>query len=258
MIINSKNIFKGAAICVIAKQENLYINEFVNYYRKLGIKKIYLYDNNNILGENFFDVLKKEIKYNFVEIINARGKQKYQQPSYNDCYQNHLDQYSWFLFIDVDEYLFIKNNASLFDFLTDKKFKNCDSIAINYREFGDSDLLYYDDRPLSERFTKASRFCFSMKSFVKGGIKNATMDIHRPINIKYYCNSKGEIIVPASYSTHNLSIENAEIRHYITKTIDEFIIRIKKGWPLSIVGSREYYYNVNYRIKYFFSINKNE
>lgn len=158
-----------------------------------------------ILKFNYFIIHFNETFY--------RGKQKYQHHSYNDSYQKHLDQYSWFLFIDVDEYLFIKNNASIFDFLEVKKFKNCDSIVINYMEFGDSDLLNYDGRPLSERFTKRSRFCFSMKSFVKGGIKNATIDIHRPINIRYHCNSKGEIIVPTSYFTHNLSIENAVIRH---------------------------------------------
>ena len=255
LIIIKNNKFKGAAMCVIAKKENLYINEFVNYYRQLGIKKIYLYDNNDLFGENFSNVLKKEIKHNFVEIINVRGKSRYQRQSYEDCYQKHLDQYSWFLFVDIDEFLFIKNNVSLSNFLTDKKFKKCDSIVINYREFGDSDLLHYDDRPVTKRFN-SSRYCLSMKSFLKGGIKNARMDVHRPLNIKYYCNSKGEIIVPASYFTYNLSIENAEIRHYITKTIDEFIMRIKKGWPLSKVGEADYYKKINDRTKYFFSINK--
>ena len=36
------------AICTVAKQENLYIEEFIEYYRNLGIKKIILYDNNDI------------------------------------------------------------------------------------------------------------------------------------------------------------------------------------------------------------------
>ena len=33
---------KDVALCVIAKNENLYIKEFVEYYKNLGIKKIYL------------------------------------------------------------------------------------------------------------------------------------------------------------------------------------------------------------------------
>jgi hypothetical protein len=33
---------KNVALCVIAKNENLYIKEFVEYYKNLGIKKIFL------------------------------------------------------------------------------------------------------------------------------------------------------------------------------------------------------------------------
>ena len=141
-------------MCVIAKLENLYIKEFIYHYIKLGIKKIYLYDNNDILGEHFEDVLENEINSKFVEIINIRGKSKYQIISYNECYQKNLNNYSWFLFVDVDEYLFIKNNNSLNNFLNNKKFKDCDNILINYKEFGDSDLLSYDNRSLIERFNK--------------------------------------------------------------------------------------------------------
>ena len=34
-------------ICTIGKNENKYIKEYVEYYKKLGINKIYLYDNND-------------------------------------------------------------------------------------------------------------------------------------------------------------------------------------------------------------------
>lgn len=53
--------YKGVALCVIAKNENLYINEFITYYKKLGIRKIFLYDNNDKYGENFTDVISGEI-----------------------------------------------------------------------------------------------------------------------------------------------------------------------------------------------------
>ena len=35
-------INKDIVLCVIAKNENLYIKEFIEYYKNLGIKKIYL------------------------------------------------------------------------------------------------------------------------------------------------------------------------------------------------------------------------
>ena len=160
------------------------------------------------------------------------------------------------MFVDVDEYLYIKKNRTLLEFLTDIKFKKCENIHINYREFGDSDLLNYDKRPLFIRFVKTYRFSPSIKTFVRGGIKNAIMDIHRSYNIKYYCNSEGKIIIPSAYDIKELSIENAEIKHYITKTIDEFVIKLIKGWPIVELGSIKYYNFLKHRIKYFFGINK--
>ena len=107
IIINNKRLYKGAAICIIVKNEINYLKEFVKHYKELRFDKIYLYDNNDINQENYIDLLKEEINSNFVEIINFRGKSKGQLLAYNDCYKKHLKDYSWFLFIDADEYLYI-------------------------------------------------------------------------------------------------------------------------------------------------------
>ena len=60
-------------LCSIGKKENKYIKEFIQYYRQLKVNKIILYDNNDINGENFQDVLQNDILKNFVQIINFRG-----------------------------------------------------------------------------------------------------------------------------------------------------------------------------------------
>ena len=255
---NQKNIYsiKGVAICSIAKLENLYIKEFVEYYRKLGINKIYLYDNNDKKGENFNEILKEEVKLKFVKIINIRGKQKFQIPSYNHCYQKHLNDYSWFLFIDIDEYLYINNNCSLNDFLNNKKFENCDNIHINYKDLGDSDLLTYDNRTLIERFNKNFRYVISMKSFVRGGLKNAKMNIHRSYNVNKFCNSEGQIENPGDYFTKSFTNKSAIINHYITKSTEEFYKRLIKGWPHVKYFSLDYHNFINDRIKNYFNINK--
>ena len=247
--------FKGIAICVIAKNENLYINEFVTYYKKLGVQKIYLYDNNDIFGENFTLVLSNDIKSKFVEIINVRGKNEFQIKAYNDCYQKHLYDYSWFLIIDVDEYLYLKNNISLFSFLNDLKYKNCNNIHINHKMYGDSNLLYYDKRPLSQRFTKNYIYSNFMKTIVRGGIKNAQMDLHKSFNIKNYCDSEGNNIITGPFETNYLNVKNVEIRHYITKSIEEFKNRLLRGWPDMKYDSQRYHDFIDKRIANFFELN---
>jgi len=251
--LNNKDI----ALCVIAKNENLYIKEFVEYYKNLGIKKIYLYDNNDINGENFFTILNSYISSEYIKIKNIRGKSEIQLLAYNDCYQRYLNEYSWFIFLDVDEFLYIKNNKTLSNFLSDDRFSNCNTIFINYNEYGDSDLLKYDNRSIFKRFTK-SQYLACGKSLIRGGIKVAKIDIHKPLYINNYCNSKGESeeLYKNKIFISKIVVDNAELKHFITKSLEEFCQRLLKGWPSIKKFSKGYYEFVEIRVRYYFSINK--
>ena len=99
--IKNNSFESNVAICAIARQENLYIEEFVEYYRNLGIKKIFLYDNNELKGEEFNDVLRNQILDNFVEIKNYRGMLSPQIKAYNDCYINNNNKFDWIAFYDI-------------------------------------------------------------------------------------------------------------------------------------------------------------
>ena len=63
-------------ICAIGKNENKYVREFIEHYKHYGIYKIFLYDNNDINGEYFQEVINDYIKNKYIEIINIRGKKK--------------------------------------------------------------------------------------------------------------------------------------------------------------------------------------
>ena len=55
---------KGICICMIGKKENLYARQFVEYYEKIKIDKIIIFDNNDLDGEIFYDVLKDYVNKN--------------------------------------------------------------------------------------------------------------------------------------------------------------------------------------------------
>ena len=38
-------------LCVIAKNENLYVKEYIEHYKKIGYNKIFIYDNNDKNGK---------------------------------------------------------------------------------------------------------------------------------------------------------------------------------------------------------------
>ena len=78
-------------ICTIGKKENLYVREYVDYYKKLGIDKIFIYDNNNKSDEKFDLVIKDYIENGFVEIVDIRGKEAPQFEAMEDCRKKILE-----------------------------------------------------------------------------------------------------------------------------------------------------------------------
>ena len=68
-----KNKYR-VCLCTVGKLENNYIKDFVIHYKKYGIDKIFLYDNNDINGERFEEVIYEYIKNQFVKLFNYRGK----------------------------------------------------------------------------------------------------------------------------------------------------------------------------------------
>ena len=94
---------EGVFIWSIGKKENLYVKEFIEYYLLSEIKKILLYDNNDINGESFKDILKDNYSKR-AHIIDVRGMTSIQILIYNHCYKNNNNNYFWIGFIDLDEY----------------------------------------------------------------------------------------------------------------------------------------------------------
>ena len=204
--------YKGICLCTICKNENLYLREYVEYYRLLGFDKIIIFDNNDINGETFNELLKYYILNDFVEIIDIRGLKSVQIGAYNYCYEKSKNKYDWIAFFDLDEYLYIKNNLNITNYLYNKRFQKCQSIVLNWHIFDDNDLVKYDNRTLLERFKRIKFKSSRAKSIIRGSQNNILISsVHiLAINIQYFCNSRGNRIFPNSfldikYNNNNLA-----------------------------------------------------
>ena len=234
--LNNNSFKSNAAICTIAKLENLYIKEFVEYYRNLGFKKIFLYDNNDLKGETFKEVLSNEILDDFVEIKNYRGIFTPQKKAYNDCYINNNKYFDWIAFYDVDEFLYLKNYSNINDFLSMEKFEKCSSILINWKYYGDSNNIYYEAKPINDRFTQPfiflnnkiyDKYYFAAaKSIVRSGLKLSWAHFPHFINDSMICRADGTI-VKDPFSPPQFSY--AYLKHFTTKSTEEYIIKLFKG-----------------------------
>ena len=237
LIKNETKIKKDIKICIctIGKKENRYVKEFVQFYEKMGVDKIFLYDNNEENDEKFEDVINDYINKGFVEISNWRGKNNQTINMMNDCYQKNNQKYDWLIFYDIDEYIHLKNYTNIKDFLNEVKFDKCNNIYLNWVFHTDNYLFHYDNRTLQERFPKAeskpekinnNSFNY-IKSIIRGNISNLTIDCQYKLSngIKG-CNGLGQEPNFIGLNMEEEDFENNYIEHYFYKCLDEYIEKL--------------------------------
>ena len=227
-------------ICTLGKDENKYIKEFVEYYKNYGVDKIYLYDNNDIDGERFDDVIGEYINNEFVEIIDWRGV-KGTSTYYgitDSCYQTYHDQYDWLLFYEIDEFLYLKNYQNVKSFLISNKFNKCESIQLNWVHMSDNNQIYYENKPLNERFSergknvdknKFNKICF-IKTMIRGHLQNINITHNHFLSEKLKaCDGFGrKSRIKGILSLHPDYTYNY-IKHFYGKSVQEFIEKINRG-----------------------------
>ena len=86
----------------MAKNEHLYIKDWVNHYLKIVFDEIHIFDNDDKDVRNITDFIPKSNKV-FVYDIRGQAKERLQYEIYTNFYNTH--KFDWCLFVDVDEFL---------------------------------------------------------------------------------------------------------------------------------------------------------
>ena len=238
--------------------ENRYIRELIEYYKKLGINKFYIGDNNSINDERLSDVLKDYISKGYIEIIDIRGKNISQDYFFLYTFDLYKSKCKWMIYFDIDEYLeFVNKSKTINEYLSEDRFKKCEVIKINWLMFNDNNLIYYDNRTLQERFTEPNYYkndIRTVKSIVRGNCtRNPWINHpgpHEPSKGLKSCNSIGQF---SSYNAGKIYppvFKYCYIKHYSIKSTEEFGYKIKNGY----YGGRKF--NIENRVNYYFKVNK--
>lgn len=213
------------ALVGIGRQENRYAVEWVEHHLQLGFTHIFIADNNHDGDEHFEDVLQEHIDNGKVTIIDYRNQIAIQRQAYADIYAKYQADYEWMAFFDFDEFLDIRR-GTLQELLSVSPFMP--AVLINWECYGDNGLLRYDDRPCWERFSKPLPHPLHVqykshaendhvKSIVRGGLGDICFK-HNPHVI-------GDMSPFREYDPN----DRAVLRHYITKTAEEWVWRSRRG-----------------------------
>lgn len=217
-----------AVICCIAKNENNYINDWINWHINLGFNHIFIYDNNDLNYEPIesrIELLDKVTIYK----VPGREKDNIQKYYYNKFYQEHKNEFDWCAFIDCDEFVELTKWNNINEFLNDKKFNDYQVIRLNMRLYGDDDKVtrditipVYKDIKI---WLKDHSYNTGGKSIIRGHIDDLLIDSsHYPLisgNVPNQINPDG---IKGKWMRNGLpDSSSAHLNHYRTKTISEFI-----------------------------------
>ena len=143
-------------------------------------------------------------------------------------------------FFDFDEYLVVysdqEEKIKLKEFLSNSKFDKCEAIFFNWLIYTDNDLVYYDNRPSIERFTKAnydSPYNRLVKTMIRGNLNKTTFipykSCHKPNQEIKMCTPKGQIDDHNPDSLIPPLFKYGYLMHFSTRTAEEYVTKVKRG-----------------------------
>lgn len=217
-----------------AKDEDDYVVEWVEYHLGIGFDKIIICDNNDdntILPE----LLSEHIKNGTVEIFDVSDYQKVQTSVFNMfATQGH---YKWCAFIDGDEFIEISGRyADVKEMLND-----CDAecLCLNWMVYGTNGNIKKEKAPVQERFPKPLCPIVYLKenAYVKSILRKTDnpnlvySNPHYPMGCKTYnYGLEKTVTIDSGMFNYPFYYKNAYIRHYLSKSEEEYKAKQKRGW----------------------------
>lgn len=253
---------KKVAICAIGRNENRYAEEWVEHYKKIGVSKIFVYDNYFGDEEPLANTLKKYVDSGFVEIIDLPNKKAMQKRAYEHCYKLHGNEYAWIGFLDFDEYLRWNSKKKIETMF--QQYQDTDCVLVNWRTFTDNGLTHYDPRPLKERFTEVMPLNQKVKyewpendhvkCFVRGGLGDVEFrSPHHPETRMKCVNVSGKEVKNCAF-VHPYDHSVMRLDHYWTKTAEEWIgTKLMRGFPSGTTYMDNF---IKAQERYFFAVNE--
>lgn len=240
-------------ICQLIKDEQRYIEEWIDYYLNLGISKFVLFEDWN--STSHFDILSKYgnkvILYKLLDILNDDEKQiikdhnKLRQIAVWNCfYRLHKNDFDYCLFIDPDEYLYCSKN----EFINELEYfiNNTNAKFIRYKWKCITASGYIKDPYPNQKYSVINTY----KEHYQNESSELNNNFKCLIFLKRINNQNDFNPIPhGPYKYDWVHYSPIPIYHYLTKSWDEYKWRLfEKGEQTSLDFSR--------KIESFFEINK--
>ncbi len=242
---------KGKVMKVVItsmRNESNYIVEWVAWNLMLGFDKCIIFTNNN--NDDSLEILSRLKRLgviDFFELNPPEGKKPQMYALSKGLEWAHVNKPSWIFCIDSDEFLVLKNDRNIDDYIS--RFDDeVDAIAINWRIFGSSGIEHKGLGLTPERFVMSAKSSYiehrQFKSLFR--YKESLTRFHHKAfyddDVNYIYSDGTKLKEEAKKPGFNIKYNNyinfdyAQLNHYTIRSLSEFREKMRRGNGLDEVG----------------------
>lgn len=254
-----------SCILTVIKNEHEYLDEWIKYHLDLGIDHIFIFedidsDSHKDICDKYGDRVTLSSIFSVLNDLARREalflkKTKMDNPQhlYFKCALmtiklTYQGKYDWCFIIDNDEFITFENKCDLKEMLS--LYQGYDAFVMQWKCYGANGYINkpnYSDKGLIETYIKESNYpghdvlewttktCYNVNTFKETYFKNN----HQPTDECKWCKT--------DYSNNRTKpvFNNVYIRHYMTKSWEEYISKKKRGYFMGFARTSDFFFKVN-------------
>jgi hypothetical protein len=228
MEINKRPENREIYLCCIAKNEDHYIQEWIDYHFKIGFEKIFIFAND----------WEYENNDERIKVIDIKGGRQ-QEEAYNRFLRGNRKKFWWVAFWDVDEFLVLHKHKNIEELLLENDHRQ--ALAIHWARFGSNGhkKVVNNNYNVLKRFTRRGseedhNGPFKPPSHFTDAHIKTIMRFTNPHRMGVH-NCSGTAHTPAGRAvkdsawTSKVDWSIAQLNHYWIKSLEEARIKLERG-----------------------------
>lgn len=230
---------KYAALCCIAKDEDLFLKEWLAYHSLIGFEHFIIYDNNS--ATPIAELLDGFAGPEHLTILRNTNEQS-QFVAYAHCLERFGPLFRWIAFLDLDEFIRISPahipQVDVRDLLAE--YEAYAGLGLNWRTFSSSGQENTPDGLVTEAYTDWFEDNLHIKSIVQPALVNGCAGPHSfyPLPGHHAVNAD-HFPIPRGFPATLPATAKACVNHYYFKSRECFERKIAKGNPCNILRKME-------------------
>lgn len=260
------NMNNTSCILTVIKNEHEYLDEWIKYHLDLGIDHIFIFEDidsdshkeicdkygDRVTLSNIFLVLNDLARRE--ALFLKKTKMDNPQHLYFKCALmtiklTYQGKYDWCFIIDNDEFITFENNSSNIKEIL-SLYQEYDAFVMQWKCYGANGNINkpdYSNKGLIETYTKESSYpghdvlewttktCYNVNKFEETYFKNN----HQPTDNCKWCKTD------YSDNRRKLVFKNVYLRHYMTKSWEEYISKRKRGYFMGFARTCDFFFKMN-------------